>query len=216
MVEWTYVFCEARPQKITTIYSFIVLYHGKLNIKLVDQSLAPIMGPFPIYPWSLRLLEASKMQCFFQKSLGCCFCHYIMDFMEGDEFTMLWKQYLHSEPTPRTHSLSVMLVDRWADLFPYNESEVLRNPQCLSFSPLSNGCPLVKSPKLPVTWSPPSAALRKWNVDASLCPLQLKSSIGGVLRDHEGKFLCIFSSPIPCVDINHAEVLVIHRAIKYS
>lgn len=37
-----------------------------------------------------------------------------------------------------------------------------------------------------------------------------------VLRDHLGRFICLFSSPIPFVEINHAEVLAIHRALKIS
>lgn len=43
-----------------------------------------------------------------------------------------------------------------------------------------------------------------------------KAAIGGVLRDHQGRFLCLFSSPIPFVEINHAEILAIHRALKIS
>lgn len=44
------------------------------------------------------------------------------------------------------------------------------------------------------------------------------SQIGyrGVLRDHDGRFICLFSSPIPSMKINHAEIYAIHRAIKIS
>ena len=45
---------------------------------------------------------------------------------------------------------------------------------------------------------------------------EAKSAIGGVLRDQHGKFLCLFSSPIPLMEINHAEVLAIHRALRIS
>lgn len=31
-----------------------------------------------------------------------------------------------------------------------------------------------------------------------------------------GKFICMFSSPIPYMEINNAEVLAIHRALKIS
>lgn len=43
---------------------------------------------------------------------------------------------------------------------------------------------------------------------------RFKSAIGGVLRDHNGNFICLFSSPIPTMNINSAEILAIHRAIK--
>lgn len=38
----------------------------------------------------------------------------------------------------------------------------------------------------------------------------------GVLRDNSSKFKCIFSSPIPFMEINCAEILAIHRAIRIS
>ena len=43
-----------------------------------------------------------------------------------------------------------------------------------------------------------------------------KASIGGVLRNSEGKFKCLFSSPIPNMEINLAEIFAIHRALKIS
>lgn len=66
----------------------------------------------------------------------------------------------------------------------------------------------------PTPWLPPLADCVKWNVDASLNPLISKSDIGGVLRGIDGEFICLFSSPIPFMEINHAELLPIHKAIK--
>lgn len=63
-------------------------------------------------------------------------------------------------------------------------------------------------------WVPPPSHCIKWNVDASLHPILIRTSIGGVLGDSEGKFLCIFSSPIPHMEINMAEVFAIHKALK--
>lgn len=39
-------------------------------------------------------------------------------------------------------------------------------------------------------------------------------AIGGVLRNQDGNVICLFSSPIPNVEINHAEILAIYRAIR--
>ncbi|XP_056687825.1 uncharacterized protein [Spinacia oleracea] len=105
-------------------------------------------------------------------------------------------------------------INGWGDSFPYNSDDIIRNPHCLRWDErLSKGTPRTL-PKIPNTWSPPSSTTLKWNVDASLNPIEKRSSIGGVLRDCHGTFMCLFSSPIPPVEINHAEVLAIHRAIK--
>lgn len=44
----------------------------------------------------------------------------------------------------------------------------------------------------------------------------LRSTIGGVLRDFNGCFKCVFSCAIPHMEIDHVEVLAIHRAFKLS
>lgn len=41
-------------------------------------------------------------------------------------------------------------------------------------------------------------------------------AIGVVLRDHMGRFMCLFSSPISPLKINCAEILAIFRAIQIS
>lgn len=104
----------------------------------------------------------------------------------------------------------------WGDPFPYSCTEILRNPSCLEWSEInaSKGV-AVQSPCLQ-SWSLPPINHVKWNVDASVLPLPHMSAIGGVLRDHHGIFKCMFSSPVPPLEINCAEVLAINRAIQIS
>ena len=42
------------------------------------------------------------------------------------------------------------------------------------------------------------------------------SAIGGVLRNNFGHFMCVFSSPVPLIEINSAEILAIYRAIQIT
>ncbi|XP_056685365.1 uncharacterized protein [Spinacia oleracea] len=65
-------------------------------------------------------------------------------------------------------------------------------------------------------WCPPPPSLFKWNVDASLKLTESKSAIEGVLRNHQVDFMCLFLSPIPFMEINHAETFSIYRALKIS
>lgn len=104
----------------------------------------------------------------------------------------------------------------WGDFFPYSSTDLLRNPQCLLWN--SKPCPSNHLPSATAveSWSPPPFGSLKWNVDASCSSIFESSSIGGVLRDHNGNFICMFSRPIPFMEINNAEVLAIHRALKIS
>ena len=99
----------------------------------------------------------------------------------------------------------------WGDPFPYSCDEILKNPSCLS-------CPLAKdlinsASHPPLIWNPPPHGHVKWNVDASVSPDLHVSAIGGVLRGSNGCFKCMFSSPIPPIEISYAEILVIYKAI---
>lgn len=69
---------------------------------------------------------------------------------------------------------------------------------------------------LSTLWIAPSYGLLKWNVDTSFNLRLGRSAISGVLRDHRGNLMCLFSSPIPSMETNSAEVLTIHRAISIS
>ena len=107
-------------------------------------------------------------------------------------------------------------IQGWNLGFPHSSDEILRNPSCLLWSPGSGlvGC---RSPlKICGDWAPPPAGFFKWNVDASLSVSLSLSAVGGVLRDSNGCFKCLFSSPIPCIEINSAEILAIFRACKIS
>lgn len=104
----------------------------------------------------------------------------------------------------------------WRDSHPYSHEDILRNPMCLMWA-RPNG-KLGHIPSLPTdqNWSPPPFGSLKWNVDASVNRVQSASAIGGVLRNCSSKFMCMFSSPIPAIEINCAEILAIFRAVQIS
>lgn len=92
----------------------------------------------------------------------------------------------------------------------------MRVPCCLLWKPppVMSSCP--KNSVSPSLWYPPPTRTLKWNVDASFDPNLSHAAVGGVLRDDRGCFTCIFSNPIPCMEINSAEVFAIFRALKIS
>lgn len=99
---------------------------------------------------------------------------------------------------------------------PYTAEEIIGYPCCLSWwSPSSSAIPKQVS-KSSSIWSLPSPGFIKWNVDASVTGNQDSSAIGGVLRNDMGIFMCVFSSLIPPMEINSAEIFAIFRAIKIS
>lgn len=100
--------------------------------------------------------------------------------------------------------------------FPYSPNETLRNPLCLQWNGIETIKSQQKALKANIAWNPPSPNILKWNVDASVNTLSARSAIGGVLRSHSGNFSCIFSSPIPFMEINSAEIHAFHRAIRIS
>lgn len=106
-------------------------------------------------------------------------------------------------------------IQAWGDEFPYSANEVPRNPQCLK---RVKSPPIIPDPipKLAQVWSPPPASQLKWNIDASFDHRLDNAAVGGVLRDELENFLCLFSSPIPQLEINSAEIYAIYRAIKIS
>lgn len=108
-------------------------------------------------------------------------------------------------------------IGGWNSNFPYSSSEISRNPKCLMWhdSLLHSSLKSLKSPSISL-WSPPKSRSLKWNVDASFDPTLNQAAVGGVLRNEAGIFLCIFSTPIPPMEINSAEIFAIYRAIKIS
>ncbi|XP_010675656.2 uncharacterized protein LOC104891638 [Beta vulgaris subsp. vulgaris] len=107
-------------------------------------------------------------------------------------------------------------IKGWDPSFSYSPKEILRNPKCLRWSGCKAMMPSPASDLKLRLWSPPPHPCLKWNVDASFQPSFNKSAIGGVLRDSSGKFRCLFSSPIPPMEINMTEIFAIHRALKIS
>lgn len=94
--------------------------------------------------------------------------------------------------------------------------DIQRNPECLVWNGKSIQLQSLATSIPPQLWSPLEVNCVKWNVDASVHNPDSCSAIGGVLRNHLGNFICLFSSPIPFMEINCAEVLAIQRAIAIS
>ncbi|KAK3226913.1 hypothetical protein Dsin_006775 [Dipteronia sinensis] len=61
-------------------------------------------------------------------------------------------------------------------------------------------------------WIPPLGDDLKFNVDGSALGKPGPVGIGGVLRDSNGKVLCLFSFSIGLNDSNEVEILAIHKA----
>lgn len=107
-------------------------------------------------------------------------------------------------------------IKGWGDPFPYSSEDIIRNPSCLLWVASDGMVGLNRPPKVIVSWNPPIPGHLKWNVDASFKPSPRMSAIGGVLRGSCGLFKCMFSSPIPPIEINSAEVLAIYRALQIT
>lgn len=88
-------------------------------------------------------------------------------------------------------------INEWNENFPYSSNEVMRNPLCLQWNGSDARYISVPISKIPVSWNSPNNNTLKWNVDASVNPIESCSVIGGVLRDHKGNFMCIFHIPCP-------------------
>ncbi|KAK3219666.1 hypothetical protein Dsin_013636 [Dipteronia sinensis] len=65
-----------------------------------------------------------------------------------------------------------------------------------------------------VGWSPPSFGVLKFNVDGSARGKPSPAGIGGVLRDHRGQIMCLFSVFVGSQESNAAEIMAIHRAVE--
>lgn len=106
-------------------------------------------------------------------------------------------------------------IKGWGTPFPYSCDEIIRNPHSLSWAE-PRASTIITAAPCEKNWAPPPSNSYKWNVDASVSSTQAMSAIGGVLRNNHGHFLCLFSSPIPPIEINSAEVLAIFRATQIS
>lgn len=213
---WVYV-CAMRPTSgmHQPFISPLLLYMEYMGL------VVKLMGTKLVYPNVLkscfRSMDTTTQRPSLRKGMGCKFFCNHLDNLEREKCPMLWRQTQHPRPTARPCPTPSRLVDQWlGDKFPYSPNEVLRNPMCLKWSANSTTGMRKTLSKQAQTWTPPPQELLKWNVDASLNPAISKSSIRGVLRDHSGKFMCLFSSPIPLMEINHAETLAIHWAINIT
>lgn len=109
-------------------------------------------------------------------------------------------------------------IKGWNDPFSYNASDIVRNPTCLKWLALAAKAPPSTSHSIapPILWQAPPLDWIKWNVDASFDEKLDHDVVGGVLRNDKGLFMALFSSPIPKMEINSAEIFAILRAIKIS
>jgi len=75
----------------------------------------------------------------------------------------------------------------------------------------------VKKIRPSITWSAfkPTMVL-KWNVDGSSPGKPGMAGIGGVLRDWNGKVICLFSIPIGIKDSNEAEFIAVVKALELT
>lgn len=80
-------------------------------------------------------------------------------------------------------------MKEWGDYFPFSSDEILRNPTCLLWNSSRSSCKSSLKVVAVESLAPPPHASLKWNVDASFSSTLSSSSIGGVLRDHHGKFV---------------------------
>lgn len=106
-------------------------------------------------------------------------------------------------------------IKAWEEDFPYSPEEIVRVPQCLQIYQPKKGVK-AEAKKGESRWEAPEKGYLKWNVDASIQGEEGRGGIGGVPRDWEGNFRCLFSMPIGRNDINTAEVLAIQKAIEVS
>lgn len=105
-------------------------------------------------------------------------------------------------------------IKGWGDPFSYSCEEILNNPSCLQWGKFNGAIGSCAPTLWQLFWSPPQKSHLKWNVAASVSASLFSSAIDSVLWDDMGCFKCVFSSPIPLIEINSGEILAIHRAIQ--
>lgn len=101
-------------------------------------------------------------------------------------------------------------ISGWKEPFPYSFDEILKNQSCLIWNESTGAINFINPQVCMQHWEPPPINHLKWIIDASVMASQSGSTIGGILRNNEGKFKCMFSSPIPPIEINCAEILAIY------
>ncbi|KAK2654416.1 hypothetical protein Ddye_014272 [Dipteronia dyeriana] len=72
---------------------------------------------------------------------------------------------------------------------------------------------MITKKKIILDWNPPAEVHFKFNVDGSVLGKPEPAGAGGVLRDFNGKILCLFSCHLGCLVSNAAEIWVIKVAL---
>ena len=124
---------------------------------------------------------------------------------------------IFKQTTPNYDTLFILIITRlcfWIKAiepdFSYSASELIRSAEGLVRWTNSTNHRAV------VVWSPPMTNCFKWNVDGSSLGKPGPSGIGGVLQNHHGILLGIFSSPVGILDSNVAELKAVVKAIELS
>ena len=138
-------------------------------------------------------------------------------------FSVAWSLWLlrndliFQQKTPDYDSIFFLIITRlclWLKAihsdFPYSSSDLIRSADGLFR--WSNA----HSFRIHNMWSPSMINSLKWNVDGSSLGKPGPSGIGGVLRNHHGHLLGMFSVPVGILDSNIAELRAIVKAIELS
>ncbi|KAK8623632.1 hypothetical protein V6N13_064999 [Hibiscus sabdariffa] len=72
---------------------------------------------------------------------------------------------------------------------------------------------LASSSNVVTKWSSPDEGAIKFNVDGSF--LLNRASCGGVLRNHKGDVIAIFSGPVECIGADYSELVAVRTAINF-
>jgi ribonuclease HI len=104
--------------------------------------------------------------------------------------------------------------------FPYSPSDLLRSVEGLirwsNVQITRTGVIWSPPTRTGVIWSPPTFDSFKWNVDGSSLRKPGLLGIGGVLRNHHGHLLGIFSLLVGILDSNIAELRAVVKAVELS
>ena len=201
--------------------------HEDINHLFLHCSLSHLIWSWWLNLWGLQWVFPGSIRMAFEQWKAPSYGPFFRNVWCASFFIIVWsiwkernarcfnQKSLHPS---QIHELILLRLGWWISgwnfSFPYSSADIVRNPKCLMWFPSKvSAAPCSLEDRHP-SWIPPPTSKLKWNVDASLGELGTRVAIGGVLRDSNGHFKCLFSSPIPVMDINHAEVLAIHRALK--
>lgn len=67
-----------------------------------------------------------------------------------------------------------------------------------------------------IKWNPPERSWIKLNTDGAFAESTGKAGGGGIIRDHSGKMLAAFATPLDAQSAMEAELLAIHLGLTVS